>query len=139
MKKIIGKLPVNVKYNVVNIDYKPKDAIDYTICDNCGKIISNIAIMEDEDKKRFSVGLDCASTMQLYQNNEIFNLIQAKKELARRAKFVRWFNKEYKGHIIDEGNIWFYKSKVTEWQHYWIYRMNLEHFKNNYPTLKLIN
>ena len=36
-------MPVNVRYTVIDTAYKAKDAIDFSVCDNCGKIISNIA------------------------------------------------------------------------------------------------
>ena len=73
-KRIIGRLPVNVRYTVIDTAYKAKDAIDFSVCDNCGKIISNIAIIENEQNQRYSVGLDCASTMQLYRNDQVFNV-----------------------------------------------------------------
>lgn len=130
-QRFIGKLPVNCKYNVINISYKAKDAVDYCICDNCGKIISNIAVIENEKKQIFCVGLDCATTMSLYQNDSVFDLIQAKKELARRAKFVKWYKTQCKS-IIEDGGYYFYETETKEWRSNWKYRMKKEYFDNTY-------
>jgi hypothetical protein len=135
-KRIIGKLPVNVKYKINSINYLPCECA--TVCDNCGKIISNIANISNENGKTFSVGLDCADTMSCYNNNEEHQLLEHKKILARRAKFVKWFKTEYKSHFIRDNNIWFYKSMQTEWQSFWTYRMPLDFFRNTYPYLQLL-
>lgn len=134
-KRLIGKLPVNQKYKVITIDYKPLNELSATTCDNCDKIISNIASIKNESGKVYNVGLDCASTMQLYQNNEVFNLIEAKKKLARRARFVKWYKTKKQGQWVNENNIWFYERPVNEWSVNFTYRMNYEYFKRNYPYL----
>ncbi len=162
MKKLIGKLKVNINYEVISIDYRPKgDFFALTSCSNCGKPISNIATIQDADKNIFNVGLDCAATMSLYQKNEVFDLIQAKKTLAKKAKFVRFFKKECKAFYCknDEDTIFFYDktdfkmtnfdldisnpcrvetfSHFKKWNSRYIYRMGLTYFKENYPFLIL--
>src|SRR3990167_3450645 len=134
-KRIIGRLPVNVRYTVIDTAYKAKDAIDFSVCDNCGKIISNIAIIENEQNQRYSVGLDCASTMQLYRNDQVFNVIEAKKLLARRARFVKWYRNEYKSHVIENNGIWLYDHVVSEWSSSFTYRMTLKGFAGSYPGI----
>jgi len=136
-KKLIGRLPVNCKYNVIDTSYKAKDAFDFCTCDNCGKIISNIAVIENEQKQRFNVGLDCAMTMSLYQNDAVFNIIEAKKELARRAKFTKWYLTKCQSVVDDNGLLWFFKTKTEKWTPDWIYRMKKEYFIKNYNLKKI--
>ena len=63
---------------------------DYIICENCGKVIRNIGIVEDSKGKRFCVGLDCAATLSgideydiEYYNNG-FNIAKAIRAKIRR-------------------------------------------------------
>lgn len=149
--KYIGRLPVNVNYQVIGIDYQSLED-NAGACDNCGKIISNMATIKNEAGAIYTVGLDCASTMQLYKNDAIFNLIEAKKELARRAKFVKWVRtsqKEGKFSIVkssgtrEDGTEWaefsfYHRAGVTEWAHYWKYRMSEKFFYKTYPGLSNI-
>jgi len=140
MKKIIGKLPVNQKYEVIAIDYVSLEEGGGGCCDNCGKIISNIATIKNEAGQLYSVGLDCAGTMSLYQNNQVFNLIETKKILARRARLVKWIKTEFKGGVISlagknskwSDEILLYKRPATKWSSGYIYRLGLKYFKKTY-------
>ena len=62
-KKVIRRnLPINKKYTIVDAFYTG-GIENAQICENCGRPITNCADIEDEDKKRFIVGMDCASTL----------------------------------------------------------------------------
>jgi len=148
MKKLVGRLPVNRKYYVLGFNYIPLDAACY-FCDNCGKLISNIVALKDEVNNLFRVGLDCASTMQCYQNNKAFNALQVKKEFARKARFVKWFKTDCKAYYTQPGyDIFLYDKEAfnekgvlishhDRWNVNYKYRMNKDYFYNEYAYLKL--
>lgn len=66
---------------------------EYFTCENCGKVIKNIAIIENSKGQKFYVGLDCASTLsgisehdiEFYENN--FNI--AKRIKAKVKKYLK--------------------------------------------------
>lgn len=138
MKKIIGRLPVNKTYKVLDVDYATIDC--GTVCENCGRIISNIATVEDNDGHRYNVGLDCAETMGMYSHSMGFwELKEAKKQLARRARFVKWYKTECKSVTDDDMGLCFYTQEgIKKWSSLWTYRMSKEYFKKTYPFLTLI-
>lgn len=95
MKKTFIKrsLPVD-NYTIVETYSLAKE--DYIICENCGKVIHNIAIVKDSKGNVFHVGLDCAATLSGINDFDIaywsngFNMaknIRAKLNKARRAGF----------------------------------------------------
>lgn len=66
---------------------------EYITCENCGKVIRNIAIVQDSKGKKFHVGLDCAETLSGIDEYDIaywsenFNIaktIRAKVNKARK-------------------------------------------------------
>lgn len=59
-KFIKHNLPVE-KYEIIET-YSLSES-DYIVCDNCGKVIRNIAVVQDSHGKRYNVGLDCAETL----------------------------------------------------------------------------
>ena len=136
MKNIIGKLPVNQKYQVIDISYSDLEN-SACACDNCGKIISNITTIKNESGAIFNVGLDCAVTMQLYKNDQFFNILEAKKILARRARFVKWYKIKKRSTIKNDDYLFFFDHLVSQWTANYTYRMPLEYFKKTYPFLKI--
>jgi len=61
-KKIIRRnLPINESYNLIDSYYSSMD--NGCSCENCNKIIANIAVIKNSDGKVFNVGLDCAETL----------------------------------------------------------------------------
>jgi hypothetical protein len=69
-KKFIGKLPQYESYKLIEVFYQSLTDMDCMtmICQNCQKLICNIAIVENSQGKRFEVGLDCAGTLTNLQN-----------------------------------------------------------------------
>lgn len=62
IKKVIRRnLPINDKYVLIDSFYTSME--NGTCCDNCNKIIANIAVIKNEANKVFHVGLDCAETL----------------------------------------------------------------------------
>lgn len=70
-KSIIQRaLPLDVKYELLEVSYIP--VIDGgSSCDNCGKLISNIAHVKSSSGSHYHIGMDCLDTVIL--NNELLN------------------------------------------------------------------
>lgn len=129
MKAIDGKLRIDQKYKLVTVQYKPKgdDFFDISFCENCGKMICNIAIVQDENEKKYQIGIDCAATLTSIEPSKIK---QAQKELRNKAKMFKFLKLECKYILVNQNNMfWAYKNKVEKWQHYWIWRGKFELIK----------
>jgi len=62
IKRVIRRnLPVNDKYVLIDSFYTSME--NGTCCDNCNKIIANIAVIKNDADKIYHVGLDCAETL----------------------------------------------------------------------------
>jgi len=85
MKTIIKRnLPLNVTYTVINRKYVPLlDGYGQT-CDNCGKLISNIATVKSANGV-YDIGFDCMETFLL--NNQILSGFDI-KEHTRVKKMI---------------------------------------------------
>lgn len=93
MKNIIArKLSLNVSYTLTDKKYiSLTDGFGCT-CDNCGKLIANIATVNDGNKS-YNIGFDCLDT--ILQNNAILSDIdiadyqQYKAALSKIMKFIK--------------------------------------------------
>ena len=57
-------LPHNITYSIVGSFYTGGiEGEGYDICANCNMHISRIAVIKDENNKKFHVGFDCAATL----------------------------------------------------------------------------
>lgn len=91
MKKFIKhELPVD-NYEIINTYSLSAD--NYITCDNCGKVIKNIAVIKNSKGQTFNVGLDCAETLSGIDDYDIaywsnnFNI--AKSIRAKVRKFQK--------------------------------------------------
>jgi hypothetical protein len=88
-KKIIQrKLSLTQKYLLVGCVYKALADGDASQCENCGKLISNIATVKgEEDNKSYHVGMDCLETFlinnKLLSGEDIEQFTKAKKSLPK--------------------------------------------------------
>lgn len=57
-KAIRRNLPFD-KYRIVESFYSP----DYCTCDNCNKVLKNVAVIQNSKDAKFYVGLDCAKSL----------------------------------------------------------------------------
>lgn len=73
-KKVIRRnLPINKEYNLIDSFYTGGILENPMSCDNCNKPIANVAVIEDEDGKKFHVGMDCAETLASIKHSMQFN------------------------------------------------------------------
>lgn len=100
-KQVIQRaLPLSDKYEIVETYYnsnsKELGETDYCQCENCGKLIANIAVVRNlTTGAKYSIGMDCAKTLtgvrdtySVIQHENCFN--QAKQA---RAKFLKHIKK----------------------------------------------
>lgn len=102
MKATSGNLRLDHSYELLDTTYAGKyseselTAICFQ-CENCGKGIANIATVKGSvDGREYRIGLDCAATLTGILPDKVK---QAKKDMAREAKFRKW--------IVTELIYWF--------------------------------
>ena len=84
MKAINGKLDQSKKYKLAEViigDYK---------CDNCNNPIKNIAVVIDNNNKKYYIGLDCMASLTSIAPSEIQ---EAKNKINRKIKIKREIKK----------------------------------------------
>jgi len=69
------------KYELIGVSYVALIDSIGTCCDNCGRLISNIATIKHEDGTNYTIGLDCSKTLL---SKEMF--IKASGEISRKKK-----------------------------------------------------
>lgn len=69
MKAIIKRnLNLDIKYNLIDKNYISLIDGSGCTCDNCGKLIANIATVKNENNEIFTIGFDCLETLLLNNN-----------------------------------------------------------------------
>jgi len=97
MKAIIERnLSLNVKYVLIDKKYIPLENGFGTCCDNCGKLIANIATVRNEPGNVYNIGFDCLETFLLNNNlldgfdvNEYENVKKWISQIIRVAKKLK--------------------------------------------------
>lgn len=69
MKNIIQRqMPLDVNYSIVGKKYIPLIEGYGCTCDNCGKLIANIAEVRNPSGKMYNIGFDCLETFLINNN-----------------------------------------------------------------------
>lgn len=94
MKTIIKRnLSLNTKYVVIDKKYIPLENGCGLGCDNCGKLIANIATVKNENGEVFSIGFDCMETLlinnSLLSTNDIIEYERIKKMIPKIIRFSK--------------------------------------------------
>ena len=102
MKTIIKRnLPLDVKYTVLDRKYIPIFESGGCVCDNCGKLIANIALVKSQNGF-YNIGFDCMETFLL--NNSLldgFDIDQhetIKKAIPKIIRFSKQIKETNKGN-----------------------------------------
>lgn len=121
-----------IKHNLPVDNYEIIDTFslsegDYIVCDNCGKVIRNIAVVQDSKGRRYNVGLDCAETLSGIDEYDItfwsdnFNRAKSIRAKIRNAKkkygitpIVKNIIGEKQPFIKISGNGYYWGEGVTE-------------------------
>lgn len=94
MKAIVKRnLPLNLKYTVLDKKYIPLEESFGCYCDNCGKLIANIATVRSENNDVFNIGFDCLETIllnnSLLSNADIKDYEKVKKMIPKVIRFSK--------------------------------------------------
>lgn len=92
-KTIIQRaLPLDIKYSIIGISYISIFDGGCT-CDNCSRLISNIATVKDANGKTYQIGTDCMETLllnnSLLDNESYINYLHSDKPAIQKAKQLR--------------------------------------------------
>lgn len=92
MKKIIERnLPLNTKYDLIGVSYISLEE-GGCMCNNCGKLIANIATIKSE-KSVYHIGLDCLDSIlennNLLNDSDYFKYQYSDKTAIQKAKSLR--------------------------------------------------
>lgn len=95
-KRNIGVLPMNEKYEIINLSYT-----DWWLgmCANCGRVIMNVATIKNSKWETFDVWLDCANTLESQEISNYYEFVQNEKEYkhyVRRILLIKKLIKEWK-------------------------------------------
>jgi hypothetical protein len=133
MKATFGNLRIDQNYTMSGQEYNGKcnnNDLYGEICENCGKYITNIAIVKGSDDNRtYRIGLDCASTLTGIEPDKI---AQANKILKQKAKLYKELDTIIKTAIvsINYNTAWLYDYDLGKWSTGFRWRMNYEAFKD---------
>lgn len=94
IKRVIQRnLPINQTYTLLETYYSSIED-SATCCDNCGRLISNIAkIIGDNDKLIRHIGIDCAETLSSIRDNLFFELYAFQAGKSARASILKIIKK----------------------------------------------
>ena len=132
-EKYMGNVPVGISYKLIDISYSSRDLGSFTTCDNCGLVISNQYFIESEDGKKYVVGSECVNAII----NNSLELSEAKRKLARRARFYKMLKSQAKCIVKNEDTFWAYKSQVDKWNSFFIGRGMWSSWQKEIEFLKL--
>lgn len=94
-KKIIQRnLPLDVQYSLVKVSYLSLEDGGGCSCENCGKLITNIAHIKSANGTHYNIGLDCLDTLlennsKLLNSEDYFHYLHSDKPAIQKAKSLR--------------------------------------------------
>ena len=139
MKAIIKrKLSLDVNYTIINKKYIPLENGCAIGCDNCGKLIANIATVKDEKSNVFNIGFDCLET--LLMNNHLLNYkdIEEYQKIKKLIPKVLRFAKQLKETINLNNGLDGFKFErpsdlyfPSDWITYYLLKGNAKPYNTN--------
>lgn len=142
MKTITKRnLPLNVKYVVSDKKYIPLVEGMGLCCDNCGKLIANIATVINENGFTYSIGFDCLETLLLNNNlldkGDIESYEATKKMIPKVIRFSRLIKETRYKYPTITGILLERSLYKTDYQIFYWLQNNAEHSRDNdYIKLK---
>lgn len=112
MKAINGKLDMSKSYKLVSVEYGELSENHTSQCENCGQVIANVAVVEDNTGKRYGIGLDCMMTIV---NMAVSDQQQAKNVINRKRRFLKELRLNAQSVVVKNNTFWFYEEVTTEW------------------------
>ncbi len=106
MRAINGKLDMSKHYKLVSVESGKLSEHTAETCENCGQVISNVAVIKDDSDKVYRIGLDC---MQTIVNMSASDIQQAKNIMSRRRAFIKELGYAECFTLNDSATVfWFY-------------------------------
>lgn len=138
MKQIIERsLSLSIRYTLIDKKYIPLEHSCGLGCDNCGKLIANIATVRSESGEVYNIGFDCLETLlinnSLLSSGDIEQYERVKKmipKVLRFAKIIKAMSK-VTGLLFE---IQKYPSDLYTF--YWLTNNQLSSRDNDYVKIK---
>lgn len=128
-------LPINTKYFLIDKKYIPLESSFGCTCDNCGRIIANIATIKSNEGQVYNIGFDCLDTILLktaiLHSNDLLTYELIKKQIPKIIRFSKSIKKtlELNNHIT---GIKFEKQNYTsDWFSFYWLSNNQTNSRNN--------
>lgn len=141
MKQIIQRaLPLDVKYILTDKKYIPLLEGFGLGCDNCGKLIANIATVKNDNGETFSIGFDCLETLLINNSLLSANDVQVYERVKKMIPKVLRFAKHIK-EVMSSNNITGLKFEPHEnesdyYPFYWLKNNSTTSRDNDFVKLK---
>lgn len=115
MKAVHGALDLNNNYSFVSLDI----CGDGFICHNCGKPIKKVMTIKDSKGLFFDVGIDCGDALIEASLNlpALREVMQAKKELAQKVRFITFLKKKLDRVVLNDGVYFLYEKNKNDWKY----------------------
>lgn len=145
MKTIIERqLSLDVKYILIDKKYIPlTEGYGYT-CDNCGKLIANIATVKNTEGKSFNIGFDCLETIlinnSLLSTNDIKEYELAKAMIPKIIRFSKTIKEQVSNCKTITGIRFEKQTYTSDWfTYYWLQNNKTTGGYNDSVKLKDMN
>ena len=145
MKTIIKRnLSLNTKYVVIDKKYIPLENGCGLGCDNCGKLIANIATVKNENGEIFSIGFDCMETLlinnSLLSTNDIVEYERIKKMIPKIIRFSKTIKEQVNNCKAITGIKFEKQTYSSDWfTFYWLQNNEVNSRNNDNVKLKEMN
>lgn len=106
-KKVIQRnLSLADRYKFVSAAYKSLEDGGW-VCENCGKLISNLVTVKNQNDKKFIIGTDCADTLTNLEKD--WDYLQGINSFAEGKRIRAKINNHFKKNNIE--GVYIYTSK----------------------------
>jgi len=145
MKTIIKRnLALDTKYVVIDKKYIPIENGCGLGCDNCGKLIANIATVKNENGEMFSIGFDCMETLlinnSLLSTNDIVEYERIKKMIPKVIRFAKTIKEQVNNCKTITGIKFEKQTYSSDWfTFYWLQNNEVNSRNNDNVKLKEMN
>lgn len=142
MKIIIERnLPLDVKYILTDKKYIPLTDGYGCTCDNCGRLIANIATVKNTSGNSFNIGFDCLETIlinnSLLSTNDIKEYESAKSMIPKIIRFSKTIKEQLSNFKTITGIKFEKQTYNSDWfTFYWLQNNEVKSRNNDNVKLK---
>lgn len=141
MKAIIERaLSLSVRYTLTDKKYIPLENGCGLGCDNCGKLIANIATVRSESGQSYNIGFDCLETLlinnSLLSSGDVEQYEKVKKMIPKVLRFAKTIKEVKSGHNVTGLLFEAQKYPSEYFTFYWLTNGQTTSRDNDYVKLK---